>query len=317
MFCHTPVLLKEVVEGLALTRNKNVIDATVGGGGHAWALLQRIAPAGKLLGIDADPAAIAATKERLNAFGDRVALVQARFAPLQPLVDQWMPDVPIHAVLLDLGVSSFQLTDPSRGFSFQGDAESGLLQAPLDMAFGSRGSEKLPQLLATASEEELTQIFREYGEERNARAISRQIVRDRRRVPLKTTGQLVETIRQAYRGAYPKKIHFATRTFQALRIAVNDELNQLRAVLPEAAHLLQPNGRLAVISFHSLEDRIVKQFFQRESRDCVCPPEIPECRCEHHARLRVITKKPLTAELEELQQNPRARSAKLRIAETI
>ncbi|MEK7157977.1 MAG: 16S rRNA (cytosine(1402)-N(4))-methyltransferase, partial [Patescibacteria group bacterium] len=122
MFCHSPVLLKEVVEGLALTRNKNVIDATVGGGGHAWALLQRIAPAGKLLGIDADPAAIAATKERLNAFGDRVALVQARFAPLQPLVDQWMPDVPIHAVLLDLGVSSFQLTDPSRGFSFQGDA---------------------------------------------------------------------------------------------------------------------------------------------------------------------------------------------------
>jgi 16S rRNA (cytosine1402-N4)-methyltransferase len=311
MFRHTPVLLKEVVEGLCLQPNQNVIDATVGGGGHAEAILAKTGPAGKLLGIDADPAAIAAARKQLTRFGSRVTLVRAMFFPLEPHVRQWFPTTPIHAILFDLGLSSYQLQDRTRGFSFQDAAQN----TPLDMAFGPEGEEKLPHLLATASSEELAAILRDYGEERNARAIARQIVHDRRSVPFTTTGQLLATIRTAYRGKYPKTIHFATQSFQALRIAVNDELTQLRLVLPEAINLLQPQGRLAVISFHSLEDRIVKHFFQRESRDCVCPPEIPECRCAHHASLQIITKKPITAGPHERQKNSRARSAKLRFAE--
>lgn len=277
------------------------IDGTLGGGGHAAGILERSSPAGRLLGIDADPTAIAISIERLAEYGPRVTLVNANFAQLAEIAAQY-GFCPADGILLDLGLSSLQLASGERGFSFQ-------VEGPLDMRFNPHQGNPASELVNELSTPELADILYRYGEERQARRIARAIVAAR---PIHTTRQLAEVVARAVgrRG----KIHPATRTFQALRIAVNDELSALSQALPQAVEFLAPQGRLAVISYHSLEDRLVKQFYRRESQDCICPPEVPVCRCHHRATLEIVTKKPITPSELELKANPRCRSAKLRIA---
>jgi 16S rRNA (cytosine1402-N4)-methyltransferase len=264
-------------------------------------ILEKSSPAGRLLGIDADPTAIALSAERLAEYGPRVTLVNASFARLVEIASQY-GFRPADGVLLDLGLSSLQLASGERGFSFQ-------LEGPLDMRFNPRQGESASELVNRLSTLELADLLHRYGEERRAQRIAQAIVAAR---PVHTTRQLAEVVTRAVgrRG----KIHPATKTFQALRIAVNDELAALRRVLPQAVELLAPQGRLAVISYHSLEDRLVKRFYRQESQDCICPPEVLVCRCDHQATLEVVTKKPITPSEPELKANPRCRSGKLRIA---
>jgi 16S rRNA (cytosine1402-N4)-methyltransferase len=301
---HTPVLYDEVLDWLALTPSGSYIDGTVGAGGHAWGILEGSSPGGQLLGLDADPEALKIARERLAGFGARAILVHANFDSLETVA----PAQGFHAVdgvLLDLGLSSMQLADATRGFSFQ---EEG----PLDMRFDPHQTRVAADLVNTLPADELADILWRYGEERYARRIARAIVAQR---PLQTTQELVAIIE----GAVPRrrKVHPATRTFQALRIATNDELGALERVLPQAVNLLKPDGRLLVISFHSLEDRIVKRFFREAERDCICPPELPACVCDHEPTLTVLTRKPITPTAEEIKRNPRSRSAKLRVAARI
>lgn len=298
---HIPVLYDQVLESLALTSAGRYIDGTVGSGGHAWGILEGSSPDGQLLGLDADPAALEVARERLAGFGDRVTLVHANFEALAAVAKEHGFDT-VDGILLDLGLSSMQLADATRGFSFQ---EEG----PLDMRFDTRQSRTAADLVNTLPADELADILWRYGEERYSRRIARAIVDER---PVNTTQALVDIIERAVptRG----KVHPATRTFQALRIATNDELGALERTLPQAVELLAPDGRLAVISFHSLEDRIVKHFFREAEQDCVCPPELPVCMCDHEPTLRVLTRKPVMPASEEVERNPRSRSAKLRIA---
>jgi 16S rRNA (cytosine1402-N4)-methyltransferase len=296
-FQHTPVLLAEVLAGLRPQSGGCYIDGTLGGGGHAAAILEASAPAGTLLGIDADPAALAAAGARLAPFGARAALVHGNVRDLAQLADR-AGFTAISGLLLDLGVSSHQLDTPARGFSF-------LVDAPLDMRLDPTSGETAAELVNQTPEAELADLIYRYGEERGSRKIARLIVEARRRQPISTTGQLATIIARAIGGRHGK-IHPATRTFQALRIAVNRELESLEMALAQAVELLAPGGRLAVIAFHSLEDRIVKHFFRAESG---------YGGADGPTRLRIITKKPLIAEAQELRDNPRARSAKLRIAE--
>jgi 16S rRNA (cytosine1402-N4)-methyltransferase len=276
----------------------------VGGGGHAEAVLSACAPDGRLLGLDLDPDALAVARQRLAPFGERATLRQGSFAQLAALAADFAP---ADGILFDLGLSSLQLADPSRGFSFSHPG-------PLDMRFDpAAGGPTAADLVNGLSVEELAQILYQYGEERQARRIAEAIVAAR---PLETTEQLAEVVAAAV-GGRRGRIHPATRTFQALRIAVNDELSVLQVALPQAVDLLKPGGRLVVISFHSLEDRIVKRFLRQESKDCICPPEVPVCICNHRARLRVLTRKPVRPEPDEVARNPRARSARLRAAERI
>lgn len=301
---HHPVLYESVLEGLAIRPNGCYIDATVGAGGHAWGILVASGPKGRLLGIDADPQALALASERLAAFEDRVTLVQGNFSQLSSIAPaQGFAEV--DGILFDLGLSSVQLAVPERGFSFQHDG-------PLDMRFDPSNPITAAHLVNELEERELADILRRYGQERQARRIARAIVSAR---PLRSTAQLAALIEGVVgrRG----RIHPATRTFQALRIAVNDELTALSEALPQALDLLVAGGRLAVISFHSLEDRIVKRFFEREARDCICPPETPVCVCGHRARLNIITRHPIRPSEEEVAANPRSRSARLRIAERV
>ena len=302
---HLPVLLKETIEGLAVQAGKHFIDATLGGGGHALAILEASAPDGRLLGLDADPEAIARCHERLAPYHQRVILVHANFADLEALArTHGFSDV--DGVLLDLGLSSFQLAAPERGFSFQ-------LDGPLDMRFDPRRGRTAADLVNGLSETELADILWRYGEEHRSRRIARQIVRRR---PLHTTAELAAAVSAAVgrRG----RLHPATRAFMALRIAANDELVALEAALPQAGRLLASGqGRLAVLSYHSLEDRLTKQWLQREARDCICPPGIPECRCGHQASLRILTRKPIRPSPEEIATNPRSRSARLQLAERL
>jgi len=301
---HHPVLYESVLEGLAIRPNGCYIDATVGAGGHAWGILVASGPKGRLLGIDADPQALALASERLAAFEDRVTLVQGNFSHLSSIAPaQGFAEV--DGILFDLGLSSVQLAVPERGFSFQHDG-------PLDMRFDPSNPITAAHLVNELEERELADILRRYGQERQARRIARAIVSAR---PLRSTAQLAALIEGVVgrRG----RIHPATRTFQALRIAVNDELTALSEALPQALDLLVAGGRLAVISFHSLEDRIVKRFFEREARDCICPPETPVCVCGHRARLNIITRHPIRPSEEEVAANPRSRSARLRIAERV
>ena len=301
---HHPVLYESVLEGLAIRPNGCYIDATVGAGGHAWGILVASGPKGRLLGIDADPQALALASERLAAFEDRVTLVQGNFSLLSSIAPaQGFAEV--DGILFDLGLSSVQLAVPERGFSFQHDG-------PLDMRFDPSNPITAAHLVNELEERELADILRRYGQERQARRIARAIVSAR---PLRSTAQLAALIEGVVgrRG----RIHPATRTFQALRIAVNDELTALSEALPQALDLLVAGGRLAVISFHSLEDRIVKRFFEREARDCICPPETPVCVCGHRARLNIITRHPIRPSEEEVAANPRSRSARLRIAERV
>jgi 16S rRNA (cytosine1402-N4)-methyltransferase len=301
---HVPVLLQEVVEGLRIEPGGRYIDATVGGGGHAHEILAASSPDGVLLGLDRDPAALEVAGARLAGYGERFELVHSSFAQLAE-VAAVHDFVPVDGILLDLGLSSLQLADADRGFSF-------LVDGPLDMRFDVTSSDcSAADLVNQLSYEELADILHHYGEESRSRLIARAIIGAR---PLHTTRQLVDVIEQAV-GRRRGRLHPATLTFQALRIAVNEELTTLERALPQAVDLLVPGGRLAVIAFHSLEDRIVKRFMRRESKDCICPPELPICTCDHEATLNVITRRPTRPTEEEVRINPRSRSARLRTAE--
>lgn len=302
---HIPVLLREVLDGLKVQPGGRYIDATVGGGGHAVAILERSAPDGRLLGIDRDPEVLERARERLRPFGERVVLAQGSYAELRRLAVRY-DFLEVDGILFDLGLSSWQLSDPHRGFSFQ-------IEGPLDMRYDPGQGIPASEIVNRWPEKELAALIRRYGEERYARRIARAIVRHR---PIRTTTELAALIARTV-GWGRDDLHPATRTFLALRIAVNDELSALEQALPQAVSLLKPGGRLAVIAFHSLEDRIVKTFFQREARDCLCPPQVPVCTCGHRATLRLITRKPIRPSEEEVRVNPRARSARLRIAERL
>ena len=301
---HLPVLYSEVIRALRPAPGARFIDATVGLGGHAKGILEHSSPSGKLLGLDADPRALELARERLAEYGDRVTLVRGRHVDLAETARRHGFGQ-VEGILFDLGVSSLQLNDPGRGFSFQQDG-------PLDMRMGPDTSLTAATIVNTWPEREISRIIYEFGEERYARKIAWEIVARR---PLHGTAQLADLVARVVgrRG----RIHPATRTFQALRIAVNDELGSLKTVLEQSLGLLLPGGRLAVIAFHSLEDRIVKRFVRRESKDCICPPRIPKCVCGHKASLRPVTKKPTRPTVEETQRNPRSRSARLRVAERL
>jgi len=305
---HLPVLFDEVMTALAVKPGGCYVDGTVGLGGHAAGILERSGPDGRLLGLDADPAALALAGERLRPFGNRVLLVHRNFRDLAQVVQETgFP--PADGILLDLGLSSRQLSDRARGFSFQEDG-------PLDMRFDPTHGESAADLVNGLAEEELADLIDRYGEEPHSRRIARAIVIARRAAAITTTGQLAALVSQAVGGRHGPT-HPATRTFQALRIAVNDELGALTTVLPQALPLLSIGGRLAIISFHSLEDRPVKQFMHREARDCLCPPLSPVCTCGHVATVRLIQRRGITPSAAEVAANPRSRSARLRVVERI
>ena len=308
MTYHLPVLLKEVVEQLRPQRGGLYVDCTVGGGGHAERILRACAPEGRLIGLDCDDEALAASRERLAAHEGRVQLMRANFAELQETLMS-LGVTAVDGLVFDVGVSSRQFDEPSRGFSFQ-------REGPLDMRMNRSAGQSAQDVIRDASVEELTRIFRVYGEERRARAIAIRIDRERARQPITTTTQLAGVVEQVL-GPKRSGIHPATRVFQALRIQVNRELENLERGLVAAVNVLKSGGRVAVISFHSLEDRIVKQFFVRMSTGCVCPPQMVGCSCGRKEMMRLVTRKPVTPTSEEAQQNPRARSAKLRVAEKI
>jgi 16S rRNA (cytosine1402-N4)-methyltransferase len=301
---HIPVLLPETLKGLAVQPGGRYIDCTVGAGGHAAAILRHSSPGGQLLGIEADPSAIEAAREILKDYKASALLVNDNFVNLQAICVKY-DFFPVHGILFDLGLSSLQLDGGERGFSFQVDA-------PLDMRFSPSQPTTAADIVNTTPEARLADIIRTYGEEPRSRRIARLIVANR---PLRTTHQLASFIEVAI--GRTGRLHPATRTFQALRIAVNRELEHLEAALRQAVTLLGNGGRLVVISYHSLEDRIVKQFMQRESRACICPPGTPVCVCGHAASLKLVNKKVITPTLEEVERNPRSRSARLRAAERI
>jgi 16S rRNA (cytosine1402-N4)-methyltransferase len=308
MTYHTPVLLKEVVSQLQPHSGGLYVDCTVGGGGHAHEILCACGPDGRLIGLDWDEEAIAASRERLGEFGGRVQLVRANYVELERVLMS-LGATTVDGVVFDLGVSSRQFDEPGRGFSFQ-------REGPLDMRMNRQLGATARDVLRTASLEELARIFRVYGEEKRARAIARKIVAEREHPQLASTTQLARLIERTL-GPKRSGIHPATRVFQALRIAVNNELDNLKRGLEVSCRFLKAGGRLAVISFHSLEDRIVKQFFVEQSSGCICPPDLPSCACGRKQLLRIVTRKPVTPREEEIRMNPRARSAKLRVVEKI
>ena len=301
---HIPVLYKEVLVGLEPRPGGCYIDATLGAGGHAAGILAASAPDGRLLGLDADPEAVAFAGGQLRHFGERVILQAANFRQIGP-VALALGFGQVDGILMDLGISSRQLSSPERGFSFSQDG-------PLDMRMDPSQGRSAADLVNHLPQAELADLLWRYGEERHSRRIARAIIASR---PVTTTKQLADLVERTV--GRREKIHPATRTFQALRIAVNDELEALNQALVQARDLLRPQGRLAIIAFHSLEDRLVKRFYQQESRDCLCPPEIPVCVCQHRATLRVLTSKPIRPTVDEIARNPRSRSARLRIAERL
>ena len=317
---HVPVMLEEVLKYLQPEPGGHYIDGTVGGGGHTEAMLERSTPDGKVLGIDTDLQALARVRERLAeaVSSGRLVLAHGNFAELARIVDE-VGFVSIQGILLDLGFSSHQMDNAERGFSFGVDG-------PLDMRLDQSQGMSAADLVNSASEQELAEIIWRYGEEKRSRQIARRIVRERSKGAITRTAQLARLAAAGvpYR---PGAIHPATKTFQALRIAVNHELDMLEAVLPQMLDVLSAKGndekggkrggRMVVISFHSLEDRIVKEFMRREARDCICPPQVPVCVCGHKARLRLLTAKPVIPTAQEVIANPRARSAKLRAAEIV
>jgi 16S rRNA (cytosine1402-N4)-methyltransferase len=308
---HLPVLAEEVMSMLAPAPGSLQIDATVGGGGHTERILEATDPDGRLLGLDADGAAIARVGLRLARFGDRLVLRQANFRELGSVA----PATGFGAVdgmLFDLGLSSFQLVDTERGFGFRAGG-------PLDMRFDTTRGVPAAELLATLDAVELTGLFRRFGEEPHAPRIARAIVEARRTVPIATAEELAALVERVSPRAPGTRgrIHPATRVFQALRIAVNEELEALEEALAASIDLLRPGGRLVVLSYHSLEDRIVKRFLDAERKGCICPPSVPVCVCGRTPRLRLVTKPSLTPTDAEIAANPRARSARLRAAERI
>ncbi len=308
---HVPVLAGEVLEFLAPAAGSLQIDGTVGGGGHTERILEATSPDGRLLGLDADGAAVARVARRLARFGDRLVLRQANFRDLGTVA----PDAgfgQVDGLLLDLGLSSYQLADRERGFSFRATG-------PLDMRFDTSRGVPASELLATLDVDELIALFRRYGEEPFAGRIARAIERERAAMPIETADQLAAIVERVVPGAPRgrRRIHPATRIFQALRIAVNEELDALEEVLRSGVELLRPGGRLVVLSYHSLEDRIVKRFIAAERRGCVCPPELPACVCGRSPRLRRVGPSSVTPGDDELAANPRSRSARLRAAERL
>ena len=304
---HKPVLLEECLTALDIKPEGTYLDGTLGRAGHSLEILRRL-KGGRLIGIDRDMTAIEAARERLAAFGDRVTLVHGNFCDLGEILADLGVDK-VDGMLFDLGVSSPQLDEAQRGFSYMHDA-------PLDMRMDTSAALDARQVVNTWSGEELRRILWEYGEERYAPQIARAIVRRREERPIETTGELVEIIRSAMpAAALREKQHPAKRSFQAIRIAVNGELEALPPMLQAAVEGLRPGGRLAVITFHSLEDRIVKQAMRELATGCVCPPEFPVCVCGRKPKLTLVTRKPIVSGPAELEENPRARSAKLRVAE--
>lgn len=302
---HRPVMLDEVIEALQVEPEKRYVDCTLGSGGHAEAILKRIMPYGQLLGIDTDIEAINIAKSRLANYAGSILIVHDNFANLSAICKE-NNFLPVHGILIDLGVSTTQLDVPERGFSFRYDA-------CLDMRFNQAEKLTAADIVNTFPEEDLDHLIRTYGEERYSRQIARNIVKNRPIISTLHLASIVEQVTGYRRG----RIHPATKTFLALRIAVNHELENLAAVLKQAVECLESGGRLVVISYHSLEDRIVKQFMNQESKGCICPPGTLVCRCNHVPRLKVISKKPIRPSGSEIRTNPRSRSAKLRIAERV
>jgi len=307
---HEPVMLKEAVDSLNCGPGCIFLDGTVGGGGHACEILKRTAPDGVLVGIDFDDDALLESRRKLKMFGDRALLVKGNFADLSAILSN-LDIKKVDGILLDLGVSSYQLKTANRGFSILADA-------PLDMRMNQNGGLNAYDLVNNLSEKELEKIIRDYGEEIAARRVVRAISARRREAPIKTTGELAEIVSYAIpRHLKKRKIHPATKTFQALRIAVNDELANLHKSINDGIDVLKKKGRFSVISFHSLEDRIVKNLFRSWEKGCVCPPDFPICVCNRESKLKVLTKKPVIPGESEINSNPRARSARLRTAERI
>lgn len=302
---HIPVMVPESLDALNVQPGGRYIDATAGEGGHSRAILRASDPGGQVLALDADQEAVGVAMERLSEFGDSYLAVNANFRDLR--ITALRHDfVPVHGVLFDLGVSSLQLDREPRGFSFR-------RADPLDMRFSIDQRISAADVVNTYSQDELADLIFHLGEERGARRIAAAIARNR---PLSTSLELADVIERVMprRGA---RIHPATRTFQAIRIAVNDELSALETALQQAASLIGHGGRMVVISYHSLEDRIVKNFFRKESTDCICPPGIPVCVCDHRATLKMLSRRPVSPSAAEIESNPRSRSARLRAAERI
>lgn len=299
---HIPVMLEACLRLMDPKPGGTYADGTMGAGGHSEAILKASSPDGRLTAFDLDPAAIGIAETRLRPFGERVRIVKDSYTAL----GDYVPENSLDGFMVDLGVSSMQLDQAERGFSF-------LQDGPLDMRFSPEQPVSAADIVNSWSQEDLAHILWQYGEERKSRQIAAMICAEREKKPIETTAQLRGIIEQAA-GPGRDRIHPATRSFQAIRIAVNEELKAVETVLPAALKALKPGGRLLVISFHSLEDRIVKNYFRTESKDCLCPPEQPVCTCGHKAVLRELTRHPIIADETEIKANPRARSAKLRAA---
>ena len=308
-FHHVSVLLEECIQGLAIKPDGIYVDGTLGGAGHSSRIAAKLST-GRLIGIDRDNVALEAAAERLKPYEDRVTLVHANFCDMDEALEKLGIDK-VDGILLDSGVSSPQLDDGQRGFSYMTDA-------PLDMRMNGEDTRDARQIVNTWSYEELKRILYDYGEERFAPRIAAAICRRREQAPIETTLELVDVIKSAMpASALREKQHPAKRSFQAIRIAVNDELGAVETVMKKAVPLLNPVGRLAVITFHSLEDRIVKNAMAEAAKGCTCPPSFPVCVCGKKPQVRIVTRKPIVSGEEELERNPRARSAKLRICEKL
>lgn len=309
-FNHIPVLLNESVDNLVLKSDGIYVDGTIGGGGHSSEILTRLGRGGRLIGIDRDETALSAAEEKLHEYKDRVILAHANFSSIKQVLHQNGIEG-VDGVLLDLGVSSPQLDDCSRGFSYMQDA-------PLDMRMDRTSDLTASYIINNYSVQELRNIIYGYGEERWAPRIAKFIVAEREKGPIETTGRLVEIIKSAIPArARREGPHPAKRTFQAIRIAVNRELDEVENAVPEIVDVLNSRGRICIITFHSLEDRIVKNSFRKLANPCTCPPELPVCICGKKPVINVITKKPIIPGADEIEKNPRARSAKLRVAEKL
>ena len=309
-FQHKSVLLQECIDALNIRPDGIYLDGTLGGAGHSSQIARRLTEGGRLIGVDRDRTALAAAKERLAPYADRVTLVHSNFAEIDAILDSL--GIPaVDGMLFDLGVSSPQLDDASRGFSYMADA-------PLDMRMDKDDALTAGEVVNTWPQGELRRILYDYGEERYAAQIAAAICRAREKAPVETTLELVDIIRSAMPAqALREKQHPAKRSFQAIRIAVNDELGAVSRMMQAAVGRLNPGGRLAVITFHSLEDRIVKSEMQQAARGCTCPPEFPVCVCGKKPLVKLVTRKPIVSGPAELEKNPRARSAQLRVAEKL
>ncbi len=308
-FKHTSVLLEEAVESLHVRPDGIYVDGTLGGGGHSYEIAKRLSEGGRLIGIDQDAAAIEAAGKRLGEFGNKITIIRANYAQMSEKLKE-IGISSVDGILLDLGVSSYQLDDAQRGFTYREE------DAPLDMRMDQRGGLTAREVVNTWPASELTRILREYGEEKYAVRIAQRIERQRQQKPIETTGELTQIVK----AAIPAKAravgrHPARRTFQAIRIEVNGELTVLEESMKAMISLLNPGGRLSIITFHSLEDRIVKDAFRTAEHPCICPPEFPVCVCGRKSQGKVITRKPILPTEEETERNPRSKSAKLRVFE--